>query len=179
MADEKNTVKTDGADDRPKDEKNLAADVSDIPTDPAVKTDGADLKTGVADKTADPAAVKDGADLPPPGDVRVTSKVVDGLFDGKKKAARDAEKKAAEQGGEGEPAAKKLGGRPKADKGEKADKSTKGGADDKGEKPKQIREARPTDGIKKEKAVTIGGVGASVTSPEPPKDATRPGMRRS
>jgi ParB-like chromosome segregation protein Spo0J len=118
-----------------------------------------------------------GGDIPAPGatdgDVVVSSNVIDGLFDEKRAAVIEAEKRAAEQdkiereaAGEQAPE-KKEGrkGRPPKEKPEKA-----AGAE-KPEKPKKAeRGGRPPKGPKEEAAPVL-----EPPAPEPPRDATRPG----
>jgi ParB/RepB/Spo0J family partition protein len=185
MAESKNKVKTGGADEKPKDEKNLAADASPTPADPAAVKDGAEKDapgagmkiTGIHFIKGEAAEKKtDNANLSPPGDVRVSSEAVDGMMDDKKKAALDGAEAKMLAEDFAEPAA-----------------PPKDGADGKEKKAKKTREARPTDGVKKDKAASIGGAGTTPQErtaaiakaalekadapppPEPPRDATRPG----
>ena len=127
------------------------------------------------------------ADTPPEvagGDVVIPSNVIDGLFEDKRAAAKEAERKAAEMdtGEKDAPAKKGRGGRPpKADKSEKAPQTEKA---EKADKPK--RGGRPPKAAKDEKAASVGGIGGASgqtpakedalpvpAAPEPPRDANR------
>lgn len=136
-------------------------------------------------------------DTPPEvadGDVVIPSNIIDGLFEDKRAAAKEAEKKAAEMepGEKDAPAKKGRGGRPpKADKPEKQPKAEKPDKD-KPDKPK--RGGRPPKTPKDEKSASVGGGGIGGTGgapgqtpakeeapptpaapivPEPPRDASR------
>jgi len=114
-------------------------------------------------KTPEAPKVVDG------GDVVVPSNVIDGIFEGKRAAAKEAEKIAAEM-----------------DKGETApsEKKGRGGSPPKAEKPPKAPKEKNTA------SVGGGGVGGSSGQtpdkgktpsvpaiPEAPKDATRPGKK--
>ena len=129
-------------------------------------------------------AKADGTEQAAPGEVVVPSNVIDGIFDEKRAAAREAEKQADGQeppaAGEQAPEKKGRGGKPP-----KADKSEKAADADKPEKPK--RGGRPPKGDKEAANVEGGASGqtagkeeapAAPAEPEPPpapRDATRPG----
>jgi ParB/RepB/Spo0J family partition protein len=119
------------------------------------------------------------------GDAIVPSKVIDGIFDGKRAAGKEAENPPAEK----EAARGKNNGKEKSPKDPIRDDRPGGKAktEKKPEAEKQKRGGRPPNGTKKDKtAPSVGGISgnnalkaepapATPEPPAPPRDATRPG----
>jgi hypothetical protein len=172
---------------------------NDTLTDYLNKSDAPPLETPAPDMSDTLPAPDSPEKTDGDGEVVIPSNVINGVFGDKQAAENEAEKQAAEQDNpEKDAPAQKRGGRPpKADKSEKETESKKPDKE-KAEKPK--RGDKPTKTAKESgKAVSAGGGGIGgaagqtpekeeaphapatpenvAPTPEPPKDATRPGEK--
>jgi len=117
------------------------------------------------------------------GDIVIPSTVIDGLFENKRSAAKEAEKQAAEMDKWGKDAPEPKRGRPPRE--DKAGREPQTEKSDKPEKPK--RGEKPPKTPKDKKAASFGGGASGQTTekeetpptpvtppaPEPPRDANR------